>query len=196
MGNSGNHTSMISDRPHFIQLHQVPPTFPLSTTPHPPRQFPAPAFRKPTGTPAHPTTTRLRPSHSVRVTTSRSLRAATGPAKCSYDPNHATRTTSPPPQIIGCSYVAANAFRWRGMNQLGVHSHGTTSGEDRVFNIKVSTRPTVARNRTQTQWQPRRPNGKRVCEYRAKVPIHSRRRRRRPESRHLAGARAQYLWGR
>ena len=46
------------------------------------------------------------------------------------------------------------------MKQRGVHSQGTTGGEDRVFIIKVSTRPTVARNRTQTQWRPHRPNGK------------------------------------
>ena len=34
-----------------------------------------------------------------------------------------------------------------------------------------------------------------VCEYRAKVPIHSRRRRRRPKA-HLPGTEAQYLWRR
>jgi hypothetical protein len=37
------------------------------------------------------------------------------------------------------------------MSQRGVHSQGTTGGEDRVFIIKVSVRPTVARSRTQTQ---------------------------------------------
>jgi len=36
-----------------------------------------------------------------------------------------------------------------------------TAGEaDRVFIITVSIRLTVARDRTRTQWRPRRPNGK------------------------------------
>ena len=63
---------------------------------------------------------KLKPKHSktalqlakssraaVRVTLSESQWAAPGPADCSYYPSHATRTTSPPPQFIGCSYVAA-----------------------------------------------------------------------------------------
>ena len=57
------------------------------------------------------------------------------------------------------------------MNQRGVHSQGTTGGEDRVFNTKVSDRPTVARNRTRTQWRPRRPNGKRFVNIGPKFPF-------------------------
>ena len=59
---------------------------------------------------------------SIRVTSSESRWAAPGPADCRYYPGRATRTTSPPPQIVGCRYVAANAFRCRGMNQRGVSS--------------------------------------------------------------------------
>ena len=62
-------------------------------------------------------------------------------------------------------------FRGRGMNQRGVHSQGTTGGEDRVFNTKVSNRPTVARNRTRTQWRPRRPNGKGFVNIGPKFPF-------------------------
>jgi hypothetical protein len=57
------------------------------------------------------------------------------------------------------------------MNQRGVHSQGTTGGEDRVFNTKVSNRPTVARNRTRTQWRPRRPNGKGFVNIGPKFPF-------------------------
>jgi hypothetical protein len=57
------------------------------------------------------------------------------------------------------------------MNQRGVHSQGTTGGEDRVFNTKVSDRPTVARNRTRTQWRPRRPNGKGFVNIGPKFPF-------------------------
>ena len=62
-------------------------------------------------------------------------------------------------------------FRGRGMNQRGVHSQGTTGGEDRVFITKVSIRPTVARNRTRTQWRPRRPNGKGFVNIGPKFPF-------------------------
>ena len=47
---------------------------------------------------------------SIRVTSSESRWAAPGPADCRYYPGRATRTTSPPPQIIGCGYVAANSL--------------------------------------------------------------------------------------
>ncbi len=57
------------------------------------------------------------------------------------------------------------------MNQRGVHSQVTTGGMDRDFTIKVSARPTVARNRTQTQWQPRRPNGKGFANIGPKFPF-------------------------
>ena len=57
------------------------------------------------------------------------------------------------------------------MNQRGVHSQGTTGGEDRVFITKVSARPTVARNRTRTQWRPRRPNGKGFVNIGPKFPF-------------------------
>ena len=62
----------------------------------------------------------LHAASSVRVTPSESQWAAPGTADCSYDPSRATRTTSPPSQIIGCSYVAANA----------TYDYGSLDGEE------------------------------------------------------------------
>ena len=82
------------------------------------------------------------------------------------------------------------------MNQRGVHSQGTTGGEDRVFNTKVSNRPTVARNRTRTQWRPRRPNGKRFVNIGPKFPFTVDEEGVVRRARYLPGTKAQYLWGR
>ena len=63
---------------------------------------------------------------------------------------------------FGCSYVAADAFRGRGMKQAKGSIPGDTSGgAAESLYYKVSCRPTVARNWTRSQWRPHRPNGKR-----------------------------------
>ena len=81
------------------------------------------------------------------------------------------------------------------MNQLGVHSQGTTGGEDRVFIIKVSVRPhrcqesdpdTVAAPLAQRQ---------KVGEYRAKIPFTVAKKASSKPGTCLA-QRAQYLWRR
>ena len=53
--------------------------------------------------------------------------AASDPANCGYDPSRAPRTTSPPPQIIGCSYVAANAVSARKGGLSTASSSGSRS---------------------------------------------------------------------
>ena len=73
---------------------------------------------------------------------------------------------------------------------------GTTGRESGVFIIEVSTLPTVARNRTQTLWQPQRPNGKRFVNIGPKFPFTVDEDGVVRRARYLPGTKAQYLWGR
>ena len=82
------------------------------------------------------------------------------------------------------------------MNQRGVHFQGTVGGEDRVFIIKVSDRPTVARNRTQTQWRPHRPNGKWFVNIGPESHSQSTKKASSVRSGTCLAQWAQYLWGR
>jgi hypothetical protein len=123
----------------------------------------------------------LHVASSVRVTSSESQWAAPGTADCSYDPSRATRTTSPPTQIIGCKLRSGQCLQvTRDESTRGPFSKAQQEGRAEFYYRSIhpphrcqeSDPDTVAAPTAQRQ---------KVCEYRAKVPIHSRRRWRRPE---------------